>query len=39
MGKCSKEMGKANKGACGGKRCVLKRRQKKWMRLWNIRGE
>jgi len=26
MGKCDKEMGKANKGACGGKRCMLKRR-------------
>ena len=24
-------MGRANKGACEGKRCVLKRRQKKWM--------
>ena len=37
MGECDREMGKANKVV--GKRCVLKRRQKKWMRLWNIRGE
>ena len=29
MGECDKEMGKANKGACEGKRCMLKKEAEK----------